>query len=65
VVCFERCDGCVNGYGTGEVFGGSIRLEIEGDALARFALFMGDDCGALNGLVNCLGASTVDDLMAS
>lgn len=55
----------MNGYVTGEAFGGSIKLEMEGDALARFADFMGDECGALNGLVNCLGASTVDDRMGS
>lgn len=55
----------MNGYVTGAVFGGSIKLEMEGDALARFADFIGDDCGALNGLVNCLGASTVDERIGS
>ena len=57
-------DAWVNEYFGWEVFGGSIRLEMEGDALARFALFNGDDCGGLKGLAGCLG-STVDDRMGS
>ena len=48
----------------GETFGGSIKLAIEGDALARFALFSGDDCVDPNGL-SCFGASMVDDRMGS
>ena len=48
----------------GETFGGSIKLAIEGDALARFALFSGDDCVDPNGL-SCFGASIVDDRMGS
>jgi hypothetical protein len=43
------------------VLGGSIRLDIDGDALARFALFSGEDCGGLKGFVNCLGAASIVD----
>lgn len=38
-----------NGYAGGGMFGGSIRLEIDGDSLARLALLGGDVCNVLDG----------------
>ena len=56
---------CTNGYVTGRAFGGSIRLDIDGDSLARLVLFKGDDCCGPKGLVNGFGASNVDDRIGS
>ena len=53
------------GYVTGGAFGGSIKLDIDGDSLARLVLFMGDDCCGPNGFVNCLGTSKVDERIGS
>ena len=46
-------EGTVGGLGKGYdcgvgAFGGSIKLEMDGEALARFALFKGDNWGVLN-----------------
>ena len=59
--------GCANGYGDIEVtLGGSIRLEMEGDALARFADFCGEAwAGALKGVCDTGDASTVVDRIGS
>lgn len=59
----------VDVYEYGWVFaleGGSIKLAIEGDALALFASFNGEVV-VIDGLAGCdgLGASTVDDRIGS